>query len=498
MQPERVRERGWPWPWRQRRRPRWHRLTAAGLPAVLTIGGVLPALKDEIPIGTSGPSMYVCQGWNGCDANGDSSYHYGAHQWKSYWRMSPGDECTNYAAFVEATVYHVKQPRFLLGNGGQWAATAAAHGIVVNGRPSVGAVAEWDAGAPGIGGYGHVAVVEEVGPRGSYIVVSQQDMADAADNYDWTRISARSAANLWQQWPSHFIHFAIPTRANVGYFNPQSEMVSLRDSQTHGPVNYTGQLPISAGTRVLPLIGDWRGTGLDGVGFYTPKYGTFHLLSAVKTKKGMANLTFSFGPHYVTPLVGDWTGSGRDGVGYYSPRKGTFTLRYGRPDVTFKFGQPGMIPLVGDWTGGRKDDIGYYNPGKGTFTLRNGLASGPVYRSFRFGPPHMIPVVGNWNVGAGDGVGYYDPATGTFYLRTSLSKGSANEIIRFGPPRMVPLTGDWFGELSTGLAWRPLSSPRRSRRSRRQAPGWPALGWPALAGRPGPARRTSRSGRAAP
>jgi hypothetical protein len=364
--------------------------------------------------------------------------------------MTPGNQCTNYAAFVEATVYHVKEPSFLLGDGGQWAATAAAHGIVVNGRPSVGAVAEWNAGAPGIGGFGHVAIVEEVGPHDSYIAVSQQDMAGAANYYDWTMIRAHSTANLWQQWPSHFIHFAIPVRADVGYLNPQSNTVSLRDSQTHGPVNYTGKLPIASGTRVVPLVGDWRGVGLEGAGFYTPKYGTFHLLAARKTKTGMANLTFAFGPHYMIPLAGDWTGTGRDGVGYYNPQTGTFTLRAGRPEVKFAFGPPRMIPLVGNWTGGRRDEVGFYNPQKGTFNLRNGLGPGPVYLSFRFGPPHMIPVVGNWNVGARDGVGYYDPATGTFYLRTSLSAGPANEIIKFGPSRMVPLTGDWFGEYRRG------------------------------------------------
>jgi surface antigen len=419
---------------------------------MLAIGGVLPALTHQVPIdhATSAPRAYLCQGWRTCDALGYSSYHYAVHMWHAYWRMSPGNECTNYAAFVEATVYHAKQPSFLLGNGGQWAATAAAHGIPVNGRPAVGAVAEWDAGAPGIGGFGHVAVVEEVGPHDSYIVVSQQDMAGALDDYNWIKISARAGVMQWQQWPSHFIHFAIPARANLGYLNPRSDTVSLRDSQTRGPVNFTGQLPIPLGTRVQPLIGDWRGTGLADMGFYTPKYGTFHLLAARKTRTGLANLTFPFGPHYMIPLVGDWTGTGRDGIGYYNPAKGTFTLRAGRPEVKFSFGPPHMIPLVGNWIGGRRDEVGFYNPNKGTFTLRDGLGSGPVYRSFRFGPPHMIPVVGNWNVGAGDGVGYYDPATGTFYLRIALSKGPADETIRFGPPRMTPLAGDWFGEPGRG------------------------------------------------
>ena len=43
------------------------------------------------------------------------------------------------------------------GNGGQWAASAAAAGFRTGSTPQVGAIASWDDG-----GYGHVAVVTAV------------------------------------------------------------------------------------------------------------------------------------------------------------------------------------------------------------------------------------------------------------------------------------------------------------------------------------------------
>jgi surface antigen len=133
--------------------------------------------------------------------------------------MSAGDECTNYAAYVEQTVYGVETPAYILGDGGSWAQTAAAHGVAVDQTPTVGAVAEWDDGTDGIGGPGHVAVVEavgQVGDRVAWIEVSQQHIDSDADGYDWERIYAHSSSSTWEPWPSNFIHFeGRPTNARL-------------------------------------------------------------------------------------------------------------------------------------------------------------------------------------------------------------------------------------------------------------------------------------------
>jgi surface antigen len=424
------------------------RLSATGLPAVMAVGGaagIVPILTSgsSIQPSYSPPSRILCTGWQRCDTRGYDSYGYSGRGWRAYWRMSPGDECTNYAAYVESTVYHVATPSYLLGNGGQWAYTAAAHGVLVNHTPAVGAVAEWDGGTFGIGPMGHVGVVEAVGPHDKYIVISQQHMG-GLDGYNWTLIKAHQSADAWQEWPSHFIHFRIPRRAGIGYFNPRSDTFGLRDSLTSGPAGRTGHLGFKG---VVPLIGDWRGGGVDAMGYYDARYGTFHLLGA---GAGGAAIKARFGPPHMIPLVGDWNGKGRDGIGFYDPATGTFYLRqsqkYGPADEKFTFGPPHMIPLAGDWNGDGKDGIGYYNPKTGIFNLRNSLSHGRYAVSFHFGPPHMIPIVGNWTgVDRHDGVGYYNPWAGKFYLRDRAVKGSADAVIRFGPARMTPLAGIWFG-----------------------------------------------------
>jgi surface antigen len=122
--------------------------------------------------------------------------------------MDTGNECTNYAAYVESTVYRVATPSYNLGNGGDWANNARNHGVLVNAIPSVGSVAEWNAGDYGMGKFGHVAVVEQVGPNDSYIVVSQQNIESDTNGYDWERINAGAPPNTWEPWPDNFIHFA--------------------------------------------------------------------------------------------------------------------------------------------------------------------------------------------------------------------------------------------------------------------------------------------------
>lgn len=157
--------------------------------------------------GASRASVVICSGYSGCAARGHSDHGYPGHSGASFWRMTAGNECTNYVAYVEARVFRARRPRYLLGNAGQWASAAAEHGVVVNHVPSVGAVAEWNGGAPGMGPEGHVAVVEKVGPRGRYILISQQHIGSDRNGYDWTRINAGFPSAEWQEWPDHFLHF---------------------------------------------------------------------------------------------------------------------------------------------------------------------------------------------------------------------------------------------------------------------------------------------------
>src|SRR5579863_6367892 len=150
----------------------------------------------------------LCAGYTPCGAGPFTTHGYQNAADQSWWAMYPGINCTNYAAFVESQVYGVPTPSLLMGDAYQWADRATEAGIPVDQTPTVGSVAVWGSDAPGMGGYGHVAVVEAIGPDGGYIDVSQSGMGSQDDGYDWERIPRSGGA--WETWPSSFIHFAGP------------------------------------------------------------------------------------------------------------------------------------------------------------------------------------------------------------------------------------------------------------------------------------------------
>jgi surface antigen len=185
--------------------------------------GFLLALSSLLTMGLSvaptspasaAASSTLCSGYALCSQGSFTTHGYQAASGNSYWTMYPGDNCTNYVAFVESTVYGVATPTFDLGDGGLWAGAAAQNGVLVNHTPTVGSVAVWTGASSGIPAEGHVAVVEAVGPLNSYIVISQQHMLDDANGYDWTVIYPTPSQNQWEMWPNDFIHFSSAPTTN--------------------------------------------------------------------------------------------------------------------------------------------------------------------------------------------------------------------------------------------------------------------------------------------
>jgi surface antigen len=165
------------------------------------------------PASAAGSTSTICSGYAACSQGSFTTHGYQNHSGSSYWTMYPGDNCTNYVAFVESTAFGVSTPTYDLGDGGLWSTAAAQHGVLVNHTPSVGSVAVWSGANSGMPGEGHVAVVEAVGPSQNYIVISQQHMLDDPEGYDWSVIAQQSSANQWEQWPTSFIHF--PSASNL-------------------------------------------------------------------------------------------------------------------------------------------------------------------------------------------------------------------------------------------------------------------------------------------
>ena len=187
---------------------------ARGVTSIIfaTAALVIPA-TISLSVLTAGPvaaasASRLCNGYSACSVSPYSTHGYQNSSTTQYWGMDPGNECTNYAAFVESTVYGVPTPGYSLGNGGDWATNAENNGVTVNSTPSVGSVAEWNANDYGMGPDGHVAIVEKVGPNHSYIEVSQQNIVTDTDSYDWEKINSTAPSNAWEPWPDNFIHFS--------------------------------------------------------------------------------------------------------------------------------------------------------------------------------------------------------------------------------------------------------------------------------------------------
>jgi surface antigen len=233
---------------------------------LLIVGGTLHSVT------ATAASAEVCSGYAACSGNGYTTHGYQNVSGASYWTMDAGNECTNYVAYVESTGYGVPEPDYILGTGGSWAVNAAAHGVLVNNVPGVGAVAEWDGGEPGLPPPGHVAVVEAVGPNDSYIIISQQHISADPGGYDWMEIFAGSAS--WEPWPDHFIHFiphktavdAVRTPDDGGYWVADSngEVDTYGDAGNYGSAdNLRLDAPIAGFARTPDGRGYWL-VGSDG------------------------------------------------------------------------------------------------------------------------------------------------------------------------------------------------------------------------------------------
>ena len=186
----------------------------------------------------------LCEGWGGNPVSGEldpcSVTPYATHNFQneyktSYWGMPPDQDtapngvwanCTNYVAFVESTVYGVPAPNPALPvNATNWATGAQDDGFTVNQTPTVGSVAQWYANDNGgvIGNDGHVAIVEQVGPDDSYIVISQDNWHTDTGYYGWAKILNAPDTPGAEPWPDNFIHFSsggLKAAATLSYSQP--------------------------------------------------------------------------------------------------------------------------------------------------------------------------------------------------------------------------------------------------------------------------------------
>jgi surface antigen len=182
----------------------------------------------------------LCEGWSGspvstpdpCNVLPYTTHDFQSEYKNSYWNMPPDQDtakggvwanCTNYVAFVESTVYGISTPKPALPvNATDWAKGAQKDGFTVNQTPTVGSVAQWysNDNKGVIGSDGHVAIVEQVGPDDSYIVISQDNWHSDADYYGWAKIVKGPDTKGAEPWPDNFIHFFRGGQATLSYAQP--------------------------------------------------------------------------------------------------------------------------------------------------------------------------------------------------------------------------------------------------------------------------------------
>jgi len=187
-----------------------------------------------------------------------------------------------------------------------------------------------------------------------------------------------------------------------GVFRPSTGQFLLRVSAvTTITVNF-GQ------ATSLAVVGDWDGNGIDTPGVFDPATGQWQLTNGFKGQNvnnstPPVNFTFVLGQNGDTPIVGDWDGNAIDGVGVFRRGNSQFLLSngfQGTIDIKpFIFGSLGSQPIAGDWNGDGIDTVGVFNQNIGSMALNNvnGTGNGIGDIVFNFGQNGDIPLAGDWD-----------------------------------------------------------------------------------------------------
>jgi hypothetical protein len=163
----------------------------------------------------------------------------------------------------------------------------------------------------------------------------------------------------------------------------------------------------------LPVIGDWNGSGREGIGVFRPSTGEWFLDMNGNGQWdgcGVEKCFGSFGGEGELAVVGDWNGGGQAGIGIFRPSTGEWFLDMngngqwdgcGVDRCFGPFGVDGDLPIVGDWNGTGQVGIAVFRPSTGDWLLDingNGKFDGCAIDACLgpLGQPGGLPVVGQW------------------------------------------------------------------------------------------------------
>jgi hypothetical protein len=144
-------------------------------------------------------------------------------------------------------------------------------------------------------------------------------------------------------------------RDEVGLFRPTTrQFLFLGRSSATAEAGFVFGEP---GDR--PLVGNFDPSDPDDeVGVFRRSNLTFYL----RMNDGGVRAV-QFGITGDVPVIGDWVGTGRDGIGVFRPSTHAFTFQLvalnGRSELrTVSYGQSGDVPVIGDWSGTGVDTQG--------------------------------------------------------------------------------------------------------------------------------------------
>jgi RHS repeat-associated protein len=202
----------------------------------------------------------------------------------------------------------------------------------------------------------------------------------------------------------------------------------------------------------VPLVGDWNGNGLIGIGAFRATNAQWRLDVDSNGIMDTGDAFYVFGLANDIPVTGDWDGDGIAEFGVF--RNGEWRLDVDSDgamttsDIFYPgYGLAGDVPVTGVWDGDGVTEIGVFRNGAWYLDADNtGVGSaGDLYYP-AFGNSTMIPVTGDWD---GDGtteIGAY--RDGTWYLDyngNGVWDGASGGDVQaqFGTSAMTPFTGDW-------------------------------------------------------
>ncbi|MEU4564718.1 glycoside hydrolase family 9 protein [Actinoplanes sp. NPDC023936] len=238
-------------------------------------------------------------------------------------------------------------------------------------------------------------------------------------------------------------------RDTVGVHRPSNSTAYLRNKLDGGASDIPGFAVGGSGD--VPLVGDWDGDGVDGIGYWRASTRQFWLRNSLSAGDPDRFYTAAWATTSDIPLVGDWDGDGDDSVATWRPGDQTVRIRYdntsGAAEVGVKFGSATDTILVGDWNGDGHDSLGYYRPSTREFKLRNQLTGTAAPETVVvYGSAGDKPLVGDWNGDGKDTVGVFRPTGHQWHLRNTNTNGTADHSFSYGQDTDRPLVGDWLAD----------------------------------------------------